>query len=203
MNLSLLEYIEYLGVFFGFVCVVLAAIENPWCWPTGIISVIAYFYFYYEKTWYASMWLQLFFLITCIVGWYQWLYGGENKTALKTSHVPKKYYLPLVVITFVAFLLIGLFFDQSSDDSIPYMDALVTAMSVSAQIMMNMKYIESWIVWIMLDIIYAVLHFKNGHYPSFFLYASYVVTASIGYYSWRKSYYKQVHANAESGTIRP
>jgi nicotinamide mononucleotide transporter len=181
------SYIEIAGALFGFICVLLSAKENIWCWPTGIVSVVLYGIFYYQQTLYASMYLQIFFLVFCILGWYQWLYGGENKTILKISNTPKKHLWKLIAITLGMFVVMGFIFDTESNDELPYLDSLVTAMSFTAQWMMNNKYTESWLLWIVTDIIYSVMHFQLHNFPSFLMYVSYVISASAGYYLWRKT----------------
>ncbi len=182
-----LNYIEVTGAAFGIICVLLTAKENIWCWPTGIISVLLYGIFYYQQTFYASMYLQGIFLLFCLHGWYHWLYGGENKTNLKISKASKKHIWIIIGITLAMFIPMGIFFDKKSDDELPYLDSLLTALSISAQWMMNNKLAENWIVWIVIDIIYTIMHFQRHNYPSFFMYGIFVVFASIGYCLWVKS----------------
>src|ERR1700740_2076148 len=97
------NYIELLAAFFGLVCVLLTGKENIWCWPTGIIGVILSGIFYYQQTLYASMYLQIVFLLFCIHGWYQWVFG-VNETKLKISRTKKKQIWIIVFITLVMFL---------------------------------------------------------------------------------------------------
>ena len=182
-----LNAIEVFGALFGIICVVLTAKENIWCWPTGIISVVLYGFFYYQQTLYASMYLQGVFLIFCIHGWYHWLYGGENKTQLKITKTKKRHILTIIDITFAMFIPMGIFFDIKSNDELPYLDSLLAALSISAQWMMNNKLAENWILWISVDIIYTIMHFQRQNYPSFFMYGIFVIFATMGYYLWIKS----------------
>jgi nicotinamide mononucleotide transporter len=186
MNFTL-SHIEYVGVFFGIICVMLTAKENIWCWPTGIISVLAYLYFYYQQTLYVNVLLHAFYLLACIIGWYQWLYGGDNKSKLKVSNTTKKHLWELAIITFGIFLILGAFSDWFSNDKMPYLDALLASMSLTAQWMMNKKLSENWLVWIVTDAVYACMHFYMKNFPSFLMYAVYIIFAGIGYYLWKKS----------------
>jgi nicotinamide mononucleotide transporter len=181
------SYIEITGALAGIICVILTTKENIWCWPTGIISVVLYGVFYYNLTFYASMYLQGIFFLFCIHGWYQWLYGGENKTKLKISYTKKIHVIIILAITLLVFIPMGFFFDKKSDDELPYLDSLLFSLSISAQWMMNQKLLENWLVWIVIDIIYAVMHFQRHHYPSFLMYGAFIVSATFGYYLWKKS----------------
>jgi nicotinamide mononucleotide transporter len=182
-----ITYIEIAGVIFGLLGVILTAKENIWCWPTGIISVLLYTAFYFQKTLYASALLQTFFFVCSLIGWYQWLYGGEGNSRLKVSRIGQKAFWRLSGSSLILFWIIGLLFDRYTDNELPYWDALVTTMSFAAQWMMNNKQLECWILWIIVDIIYAVVHLQMGSIPSFVLYAAYVIFASAGYILWKQS----------------
>lgn len=182
-----LNYIETIGAVFGIISVILTAKESLWCWPTGIVSVILYGIFYYQQTLYASMYLQVVYLIYCVIGWYQWLYGGTNKTRLLVSKTKVKHLWQLAAITLIMFLVMGFLFDKKSDDDQPYMDSFVTALSFVAQWMMNNKLLESWLLWILADVFYAIMHLQRENYPSFLMYVVLVISAVVGYYLWKKS----------------
>jgi nicotinamide mononucleotide transporter len=182
-----LSYIEVVGVVFGLICVILTAKESIWCWPTGIISVVFYGYFYYQQTLYVNVLLHIFYLAACIVGWYQWLYGGKNSTELKIVRTTKKHLLELSIVTLFMFVFLGIISSKITNNKMPYTDALLASMSFTAQWMMNKKLAENWWVWISVDAIYSIVHFQNQNYPSFLMYSAYVIIASIGYYLWIQS----------------
>src|SRR3990172_7938117 len=81
---------EIVAVVLGVIAVYFATRQNVWTYPLGIISVFIYIEIFYEVKLYADMGLQVFFIILQMYGWYEWLYGGENKTVLRVSRVPFK-----------------------------------------------------------------------------------------------------------------
>ncbi len=179
---------EITGVIFGFISVYFAARESVWSWPTGIISVVVYTVFYFQITLYASMYLQFFFFASCIYGWYEWMFGGENKTKLKITKISSRHAWILFLLFVILSFAFGYIFDGYSDDHIPYMDALVTSLSVVAQWMLNKKIIENWLVWIVADAAYAAVHLYMENYPSAFLYIGYLFFATAGYILWKKTF---------------
>ncbi len=185
-----ITYIEIIGVAFGFACVLLTAKQNIWCWPTGIVSILAYIVFYYQKTLYLNVILHFFFLGASIIGWYQWLYGGTGKTRLQVSKASRKQFRNLALLMVITFLLLGILSDRLSDSEMPYLDALVTSMSFTAQWMMNQKLMECWLLWVVTDLIYAIMFFNMQNYLSFLLYAVYVITATAAYFAWKRSFLK-------------
>jgi len=64
-----MSYIEFFGVMFGLAAVWLSAKANIWSWPIGIVNVILAFFLYYQIPLYPYMFLQVFFLVTSVVGW--------------------------------------------------------------------------------------------------------------------------------------
>lgn len=185
------NYFEIAGIALGIICVILVTIEHIWCWPTGILSTLLLIYHYYQLTLYINVLLHIFFLVACIIGWYQWLYGGENKSTLKLSRINKKQIWIFSIVTIALTFILGIVFDKFSNDKRPYLDALLSSLSITAQWMMNIKLIESWFVWIVADIMYSVMFYQSKEYPYLLLYVSYVIFAVLGYYLWVKSLKKE------------
>ena len=63
---------EWLGTVFGIAGVVLTAKRSVLCWPAWLVSIIAYFVFFLQIKLYADATLQIFFLITSVMGWVAW-----------------------------------------------------------------------------------------------------------------------------------
>src|SRR6478609_3629214 len=77
-----LNIYEIIGTISGLAGVWLAARQNFWTWPVGLVSVVAYTIFFFQIKLYADMGLQVFFAGASLYGWDEWLYGGKNKTEL-------------------------------------------------------------------------------------------------------------------------
>jgi nicotinamide mononucleotide transporter len=101
----------------------------------------------------------------------------------------------IAVITIILSLFIGAFFSKAhlllpmvfpEEASFPYLDALTTMMSFTAMWLLAIKRIESWIYWIIVDVIGVWLYFvKEVRFISF-LYVILLVMAIKGFLSWRK-----------------
>jgi nicotinamide mononucleotide transporter len=188
------NWLEVTGVITGFICVYLNARENIWGWPMGIISCFLYIFIMYQAQFYADMWLQVVYVFLNAYGWYEWLYGGANKQALTVSHViPKEILILLpagILLTSAAYY----YFATQTDASQPFWDSFNTAFSLVAIYLQAKKRLESWLVWITVDIIYVPLFYFRGLYPTAGLYLAYLILATAGYLLWRKSMLKQVPA---------
>jgi nicotinamide mononucleotide transporter len=133
------------------------------------------------------MGLQLVYAALSLYGWYEWLYGGENRTELAVSRVPRRQ-LPLLAVIAVAIAaLLGTIAHRYTNASWPYLDASLTAVSLVAQWMMTRKLLENWALWIAVDLVYVPLLAYKGLYAFALLYLVFLGLAIAGHVEWRRS----------------
>ncbi len=68
-----LSYLEFFGTISGIIAVWLAARTNVWSWPLGLVNVTLSFFLFFQVQLYPDMFLQVFFFITNLIGWWRWL----------------------------------------------------------------------------------------------------------------------------------
>ncbi len=177
--------LETVAALFILANVYLAVRENIWNWPTGIVGVILYFIVNWRAHLYANAWLQVFYFLLSVHGWYEWLHGGKNRTERQISSATWKIWVATVVGG--AILTYPLWLVWRHIDSSPVMDSATTAYSVVGQVLLNFKITENWIVWFAVDVIYVVIYIQQSLYVSAGLYAVFVVLCVKGYLDWRKT----------------
>ena len=84
-------------------------------------------------------------------------------------------------------MTLGLFLRHRTDAALPFPDAATTAFSLVAQWMATRKWLENWLVWIAVDVVYVAMYVSQGLLPTAGLYAAFLVLASFGYREWRAS----------------
>lgn len=177
---------EAVGWITGIACVWLAAKQNVWTWPLGLVSTGLYVVVFYSVRLYADMGLNAFYFITSIYGWYIWLYGGKNKTERRVGRVGKKEMLVLLIIGTVFTLGLGYFLENYTDADLSYTDSATTAVSLIGYWMMAKKQIENWIVWLVVDVVYVGVYAYKGLYLTSFLYFIYLILCVKAYADWKK-----------------
>ena len=71
--------------------------------------------------------------------------------------------MALAVGAVAAILALGLFLDGATDSTLPYPDAATTVLSITAQLLLTRKKIESWPVWIFgVNIPYIAIYLVQG-----------------------------------------
>ena len=178
---------EVLAVIFGIVSVYLSTREHIWSWPTALVNVALYFVVFYEAKLYADMGLQVVYFGLSLYGWYEWLYGGANRTELHVSRTTKSLGVRLLIIGVVCAGILGTLLARFTDAALPFVDSATTSTSLVAQWMMTKKLLENWLVWIGVDVLYVGMFIFKGLFLTAGLYAVFLALAVKGYLDWRRS----------------
>ena len=178
---------EWIGAITCLLCIWLAARQNVWTWPVALVSVSAYFIFFYQIKLYADMLLQVFFLISNLYGWYEWKRGGQGKTELPVTWLSHIQTVGVILAGVGCSILLAWYFRKFTDAAYPAVDSTLAAFSVVAQILLTRKKIENWIIWFVADVVYVWLYFTKGAYVTAGVYLILVFLAVQGFYEWRKS----------------
>lgn len=179
-------WLEWLGTISGFLCVYLAAKEHILNWPVAIISIMSYAVLFFEYKLYGDSALQLYFLGTSVYGWYYWISNKQGNETPVTILTKKEGIIAVGSIACLS-LLLGLFLDNYTDTNVPYADGFCTSMSFVAQFLMTRKVLQNWILWIIVDACYVPLYLYKSLYLTAVLYALFLVLATMGYLSWKKT----------------
>lgn len=182
-----MNVLEIVGAVTGLLCVWLAARQQVWTWPIALVSVACYFIFFYQIRLYADMWLQMFFLVSNLYGWYEWLYGGKNHSELPVTRLSLSQQGLVLLAGAAASGLMGLYFKSFTNASYPLLDSALAAFSVVAQILLTRKKIENWVIWFIVDIAYVGMYWNKAAYVTAVLYFIFLIIAIQGFRDWKKT----------------
>ncbi|MBP7549227.1 MAG: nicotinamide mononucleotide transporter [Gemmatimonadaceae bacterium] len=180
--------LETVAALFGIVSVWLSTREHIASWPTAIVNVGLYFLVFRRAQLYADMWLQAIYLVLSCYGWYEWKFGGADRTELPVSRVTRREALRLIPIGLIAASGLALYFERHTDAALPWVDSALSVLSLIAQWMMTRKLLENWALWIVADIAYVAMFLSKALYVTAALYAVFLVLATKGYLDWRRSW---------------
>ncbi len=183
---SLLEVIAMLT---GLAGVYLTIRQSVWCFPVGIINVGLYAYIFFSPgvQLYADALLQCIYIILLIFGWYKWSTKNINEKATVPSRLIRPDAIRVSVIAFTSTILLALFLSRFTNASYPWTDSALTCASLAAQWMIARKFIENWIVWIVVDILYVPLYLVKQLPLTAFLYGIFLLMAVNGYREWKSA----------------
>jgi nicotinamide mononucleotide transporter len=179
--------LEIIAALLGALSVYLSVRQNIWSWPTGIVNVCIYSVVFYDAKLYADMGLQVIYAALSIYGWYEWLYGGANRTELHVTRTSPRLGVLLSLLALAGTAALGLLLRTTTDAALPFLDSFLSSTSLVAQWMMTRKKLENWLVWIFVDVLYVGMFVYKGLHVTAVLYAVFLVLAVRGYIDWRRS----------------
>ena len=185
--------LEIIAVFFGFLSVWFSKNNNILVFPTGMINTSIFVYLLLKWSLLGDMIINAYYFIMSIYGWYFWL-KGTNNTVSPISKVSNKD-IRIVVLLFIssaAFVsLVYTFFDKW-ETIVSYIDILTTAIFFAAMWLMAKRKVESWIFWIVGNIISVPLYLHKGLAFTSIQYFIFTLIAIAGYIKWKELYNKQI-----------
>jgi nicotinamide mononucleotide transporter len=179
--------LELVAVIVTVAAVYLTTRQIIWCWPTALVSVSLYAVVFFRAKLYADMGLQAIYFAISLYGWWAWLHGGEDDGELEVSLTSPRARSALLTIGAVTGLLLGLTLSRLTDASLPFMDSTLSSFSIVAQWMQTRKLLETWLLWLAVDIFYVGMFLYKGLYLTAGLYAVFLYLAGLGFVRWRRS----------------
>jgi nicotinamide mononucleotide transporter len=190
------EVAEILGVVTGLIYVGLAARSNVLCWPVGIINAIIYFFVFYISRIYGDMSLQVLYFCLSVYGWIYWKKNKQDGKKEIKQLSTKDFFYCLLFILFASIILYFIFI-KYTDNALPFLDSITTALSLLGQILLTRKFLENWLVWLVANILYLLVYFNRELYLTMGLYSIFILLSVYGYVYWKKQIAGQVIAKHE------
>lgn len=184
--------IEIAAVILGLINVTLIIRRNVWNYPFGIVMVILYAQIFYDYRLYSDALLQIYFLVIQIYGWWYWLRGRDDRGLVIVARLPIAQIPYYAVIAIVGLAILGTSMDQLTDADYPYWDGAIAVLSVLAQFLLSRRRLESWFLWIAVDLLAIGLFWVKGLYPTSALYAVFLVLATVGLFNWVRAWRRGV-----------
>ena len=204
-----LSWLEATGTLFGLLCIWCASQEKIINYLFGLINVTLFAAIFFQIQLYASLLLQVFFFAANIYGWYAWSRQNEEQGAeLKVRWLSRGHTLTLSGISLIAIVLMTIFIDpvfavltrimlallqavgvdatmpELQPDAFPFWDSTMLVLSVVAMVLMTRKYVENWLLWILIDVISVVVYAVQGVYAMSLEYIILTAIACMGAYRW-------------------
>ena len=130
--------------------------------------------------------MQLYYVLAGIYGWVVWYNSPQRKeSATRTiGHTPHRWWPTLIAVYGAIHAVLYLVLQHLTDSTVPFWDAMTTALSVVAMWMLARKRVEQWLIWGIVDLITVGLYLYKGIPITAGLYALYTVLAVVGWRRW-------------------
>ena len=186
-------WMEWLGVSFAIVQVLLAQKNNIHNYLFGIAGILLALYVKFNAKLYAEFTLDLYYLVMSIYGWIFWKFGKQQtETPITFTTSSEKYKTAGIVLG--AFVIFYTFLTQFTDSDVPFWDSIVTAFAWAGMWLMAKRKIENWVLLNISNIISIPLLIHKDLYLYAALSAFLFIVAIFGYINWHKIIKNQQHA---------
>ncbi|MGX5086703.1 nicotinamide riboside transporter PnuC [Enterobacter sp. UPMP2052] len=207
-----LSWIEAVGTLAGLLCIWLASLEKIVNYAFGLINVTLFAIIFFQIQLYASLLLQLFFFVANIYGWYAWSRQNSQQEAelqirwlplpkaiawlvacvvaigLMTIYInPVFAFLTRVAVSAMSGLGLNVTMPALQPDAFPFWDSCMMVLSISAMVLMTRKYVENWLLWVIINVISVVIFALQGVYAMSLEYLLLTFIALNGSRMWIKS----------------
>ena len=179
-------YTEIVAVFFGLLSVWYARNENVFLYPTGLINVGLYVYLCFIANLYADMGINIFYFGMSIYGWYYWTRKDETKKVVPITKGNMKEHILNILATLFFFGIIYYVLKNYTKSNVPILDSLTAAIFIIGMWLQARKKIETWIYWIVGDILVIPLFAYKGYLFTGIQFAVFLGLAVSGYIEWNK-----------------
>jgi len=177
---------EILGFLTGAVNVWLLARQNIWNWPIGLANNALYVAVFLSAGLYGDAGLQLVYIALGVYGWWIWSHPGA-RNELQVTRTPRKTWIWLTPVTLAAAIGLAFFLRRFTDSTVPVWDGFTTALSLAAIYGQTKKYLESWWIWIAVDIIYVPLYLYKHLRLTSGLYFVFLLLCVMGLRKWSRA----------------
>jgi nicotinamide mononucleotide transporter len=180
------HYVEVCGTLTGFLYLGFSIRQHYLTWPAGLLNALFYVAVFFSSKIYADMTLQFYYVAISIYGWWSWHNTSASGHSLEVSRTCIDLWLKLVTVFILLFAVISYILVRYTDSTVPYWDAVTTALSIVATWMLARKKIEHWLVWVLVDAVSIGLFIVKELYPTTLLFVVYTILAVYGYFEWKK-----------------
>jgi nicotinamide mononucleotide transporter len=187
-----MKYFEIIGACLSLSYILLASQQNILCWSAAVASSSVYVFVFYFASLYAEAVLQIFFIVSSLLGAYWWLKGrGGGKwleqEVYRVHRCSLDLHIAFIGINLLLGVILGYVLETYTDQKLPYADGLITCFSIGTTVLVGRKILENWLYWIVIDLVCTVVYIVRGLPITAFLYILYVLLAYRGYRAWVKN----------------
>jgi nicotinamide mononucleotide transporter len=165
--------------------ILLATLNSRHTWWTGIVGCSLFGWVFLETQLYADATLQIFFIVTSAIGWWNWSKGNSG-AELPVRHTPASMIVAYLAVGAAVAGGYGWLLHVHTNAYAPFADATVLVLSVLGQLLLMSRRYESWWCWLAANSIAVPLFLTRGLDLTALLYTAFWINAIVALFRWRR-----------------
>ncbi len=184
------HWLDIFTTILGLIYILLEYKASIALWIVGIIMPALDIYLYYSHGLYGDAGMAVYYTVAAVYGYVVWKFGKKKNQKegmqMPITHFRRKLIIPTTIFFVVAMAATYYVLTNFTDSTVPLLDSFTNALSFVGLWALARKYIEQWLVWIIVDAVSCYLYISKGIPFKAGLYGLYVVIAVLGYMKWKK-----------------
>ena len=152
----------------------------------AFIQIVTFSIICYNEHLYAKLIENVFYLITMGVGIGAWLTNKDTNNKVKTRSLKVNGIIKCYILGIIGFVFLYIPMTLLGDSS-PFLDAITTTLAFIAEILMVLRYKETWKVWFVMNIICTILFIIMNNWCMVAQYVFFTINTIYGYKIWHKN----------------
>ena len=178
--------VEWIAAAFVLTNVALVALRSIWNYPFALVAVTLYAFVFFEAKLYSDMLLQGFFFALNLYGWAAWT-RARTDSGVPVGWMSRRARWGWGLGTLAAWAGWSYAMDRHTDAVAPWIDGAIAMMSITAQWLLARRRVESWYLWILVDLIAIPLFASRGLYATSAVYVVLLGLSIDGLIQWRRA----------------
>lgn len=153
-------------------------------WPVGLVSVGLYALVFAEARLYSDTLLQIAFGGFLLYGWLNWRghVGEDGRVGIVA--LPRGRMVRDLVVGVVFGVFLGALMHTHTHAALPWLDAMLAALSLVAQWWQARRHAAAWWLWIAVDVVYVGMYLVKSLHVTAALYLVFTAVAVMGLRAW-------------------
>ena len=181
-----MSQLEWLAAALVLINVALVAMRKVWNYPFALTAVTLYAFVFYEAKLYSDMLLQGFFFVLNLYGWLSWVRARDD-SGVPVGWMPVRDRWRWGAAVGVAWVVWSSAMHRYTDAAAPWIDGGIAMLSIAAQWLLARRRVESWWLWILVDLIAVPLFAWRGLYATSAVYVVLLGLSIDGLIQWRRA----------------
>ena len=179
--------LEIAGTVLGFINIVLLIRRSVWNFPAAMAMVTCIGVVLFEARLYSEAGLQVFFFLANVWGWHLWSRAKGADSAVPVRSMSGAQRTAWLAVTALASVAVGLILARHTDAVLPMADSAVAGTSIAAQILLALRRLENWALWIVVNAVSIPLYLVRDLPALAMLYAAFLAMSVVGWREWRRA----------------
>ncbi|WP_303542115.1 nicotinamide riboside transporter PnuC [Sphingomonas natans] len=187
LGIAAVSPLEAVAAALGVINIVLLIRRSIWNYAFGLAMVILYAPVFFEQRLYSDALLQLFFVAVQLYGWWAWRRSAGRMGDILVERLDWRGRMLWTLVGALAWLAWSSGMRHFTDAVNPYWDGAVAAMSVTAQALQAKRLIETWPLWVAVDLVAIPLYWSRDLKVTTLLYVLFLLMSLWGWRAWLRA----------------